>query len=121
MRWSPVDPATQALAQSLLYEALHGVAPVRTEDTKRGHTTTGRPLVWTQAAMVVALQAFFAEHRRAPTAGEWQRPASLGLPGYASVKVEFGSVAAGLRAAGIDPPPRRRAHRKRNDIPKETL
>ena len=121
MRWSPPDPATQALAQSLLYEALEGAVSAPTEKPKRGSGWTGRPLVWTKDTVVAALQDFFTQYGRAPTAGEWQRPSAYGIPGYASVKVEFGSVAAGLRAAGIDPPPRRRAHRKRNDIPKETL
>ena len=116
MRWSPVDPATHALAQSLLYQALYGVAPVppRTEEPQRGSRRVGRPLVWDKATIIAALQGFFTQHGRTPTASEWQQPATYGIPGYATVKAEFGSVVAGLRAAGIALPLRRRPHRKRN-------
>jgi hypothetical protein len=57
---------------------------------------------WTRAAIIRALQAWAAEHGRAPHHRKWQT-SGLEHPPTGTVTNVFGSWSAGLRAAGLEP------------------
>ena len=108
------EEATRALARSLLYEALVGTAPAAPPEPVRGTATTGRHVVWEKATITAALVAFGAQYGRAPTHAEWNKPGVCGIPGSATIRAVFGSVAAGLRTAGLQALPRHRPSRRRS-------
>lgn len=66
--------------------------------------------LWTREVCIAALRAFHDEHGRVPTSGElgggsdWHDRVE-GLPTLWTLQGKFGSAAAAMRAAGLEPRP----------------
>ena len=92
------------LARSLLMEALHELcrqpAARRRTRPSTGHPV-GRPRRWSPAQCITALDAFLAQHGRAPLWAEWRRGNQHHLPGQQTVRRIFGSTQALKDAAGV--------------------
>lgn len=59
---------------------------------------------WTQERIIEAIRRFVSETGRIPVSSEWLRNCPDGCPSIAVVQREFGTWAAGVRAAGFDIP-----------------
>lgn len=71
------------------------------------HRRDTGPQPWTRQRIVDAINAFYVQNGCAPTCMDWPRNTPT-APGHRKVTMEFGSMRAAVRAAGITPPLRRR-------------
>jgi Homing endonuclease associated repeat/Phosphotransferase enzyme family len=98
------------------------VRPDRARREARSSRRRTRPAnaPWTEAEAVAALQSWAQTHGRAPTAEEWRysggRSGDGAHPQANTVRLLFGTYAAGVAAAGLEPQPPRRRRPSRDEI-----